>query len=108
MLNADFRTLTQLQILRLNGNKISDVGPLRKLPTVEEIELQGNLITDIAPLAELPALESLDLSNNQLSDITAVCAALNKFPVLSFLIIQGEQEPTYQNATLTSPRARCA
>ncbi|MBU3101774.1 leucine-rich repeat domain-containing protein [Clostridium sp. DSM 17811] len=61
--------LTNLTILELNSNKISNLEPLQALTKLTEFSIAGNQISNIKPLKGLTNLISLDLSNNQISNI---------------------------------------
>ena len=58
--------LTQLEVLQLYKNQITDVSPLAKLTQLEELHLWENQITDVSPLANLTQLEELTLGGNPL------------------------------------------
>ena len=61
---------TQLEVLYLDDNNISDITPLAQLTQLETLDLDDNNISDITPLAQLTQLETLDLDDNNISDIT--------------------------------------
>jgi Leucine-rich repeat (LRR) protein len=83
--------MTRLVILRLNGNKIRDVYPLHKLPTIRFLELQDNAIKDVRPLGEVPTLMHLDLARNRITDFPCVCGGLRGLKKLASLILQGAE-----------------
>jgi len=55
---------TELKTLRLSANKVSNLGELSKIITLQEVFLDDNQIIDPAPLYQLSALRKLDLSGN--------------------------------------------
>ncbi len=57
-------TFTELKTLRLSANKVSNLGELSKIITLQEVFLDDNQIIDPAPLYQLSALRKLDLSGN--------------------------------------------
>lgn len=61
--------LTQLNTLRLSGNRISELSPLSALNSLEWLELSSNRVEDISPLSALHRLGILWLSHNQISDL---------------------------------------
>ena len=71
---------TNLEILKLNKNFISDLSPLAGLKNLKEAWLTGGLadngvpgmITDLSPLAGLTSLEGLALWELSISDISAL------------------------------------
>lgn len=54
---------TNLQVLVLDYQQITDLSPLAKLP-LEYLSLTGNRVSDLAPLSELVELRVLDLGEN--------------------------------------------
>jgi len=63
-------SLTNLQHLGLENNLISNISPLKNLVNLMELRLSDNKITDIGPLTGLKKLTALSIDNNQISDIT--------------------------------------
>ena len=61
--------LTNLVVLALDENLISDLTPLAKLTNLKVLALSITSITDLTPLTGLTNLESLDLGENRISDI---------------------------------------
>lgn len=59
-----------LNLLALNGNRISDIGPLGGLTKLRDLNLSNNRIVDINPLSGLIQLNNLNLSDNRISDIS--------------------------------------
>lgn len=57
-------TLRTISWLALDGNQITDVGPLQNLVNLTFLALTTNQIIDPAPLASLSKLENLHLSGN--------------------------------------------
>jgi gamma-glutamyl-gamma-aminobutyrate hydrolase PuuD len=63
-------SMTNLQMLGLHMNQISDITPLRNLKKLRSLVLMSNrLISDIRPLAELPELRKLFISGTNVSDL---------------------------------------
>ena len=60
---------TDLWDLDLNGNQISDLGPLSGLATLKELSMGRNRIEDLGPLSGLAALELLFLTDNRVKDL---------------------------------------
>lgn len=64
-----FKSLTALNILILNNNKIEKISNLDNLTKLEKLELRGNKITKIENLNNLQNLQKLTLSCNLISII---------------------------------------
>lgn len=62
--------LTDLQVLTLDINQISDLSPLASLDKVHTLSLTNNQLSDISTLPAMSALTNLVLFNNNISDIT--------------------------------------
>lgn len=62
--------LAKLRHLDLGLNMFEDLSPLRDLSALEELYVEGNYISDISPLAALVNLTTLDVSFNSLADLT--------------------------------------
>lgn len=69
--------LTNLTKLQMQGNRIDDITPLSKLTNLTTLNLWGNNISDITPLSGLTNLKSLKLCGNQISDITPLSGLTN-------------------------------
>lgn len=69
--------LTQLEILELCVNEISDVSSLANLTNLKVLDLGANRVSDITPLANLTNLERLNLGGNNVSDITPLANLTN-------------------------------
>ncbi len=63
---------TDLTLLYLYGNEISDISPLAGLIDLTKLSLTTNHIVNISPLADLTNLRELYLSDNQISSISAL------------------------------------
>jgi hypothetical protein len=61
---------TNLNVLSIAINKISDVSPLAGLAKLGELRLEYNEISDISPLTGLTNLERLELQYNKISDFS--------------------------------------
>ena len=70
-------SLTNLRRLYIWGNHISDLSPLTSLVELELLGLENNQISDLSPLASLVELESLGLGNNQISDLSPLSGLSN-------------------------------
>ena len=73
---ADER-LADLTELRLDVNRIADVGPLSGLTNLTELRLGGNQIVDVSPLSSLTNLTGLFLDENQISDVGPLSGLTN-------------------------------
>ena len=82
---GDFDGLTNLELLDLYGNSISDISPLSGLTNLTTLSLGENSISDISSLSELTNLQELDLSGTSISDISALSGLTN----LTFLQLFG-------------------
>lgn len=73
----------QLETLRLDDNRISDISPLANMPQLREISFKnsgtwvGNSISDISVLATLPVLEYFDLEGNLITNIEPLLHCLS-------------------------------
>lgn len=98
--------LTNLRLLILADNNLTDLSPLAKLPHLHYLEFFVNNVTDLTPLASCTQLVDLNISyNHGLSDITP----LLNLPKLERLWLEStavSQESlqllynTYPNATI--------
>ncbi len=61
---------TQVTLLKLGNNAITDVSPLAELTQLGSIHLWGNRIADMTPLANLINAHWLGLGDNAITDIT--------------------------------------
>ena len=77
LLPSNISKLTNLTILGLDNNKISDISALRGLTNLTSLFLSDNKISDIGVLRELTKLTRLNLSNNKISHISALSALTN-------------------------------
>ena len=69
--------LTNLQVLHLYRNQISDLSPLAALTNLQYLDLGGNRISDLSPLAWLINLRLLYLYTNQISDLSPLAGLTN-------------------------------
>ena len=69
--------MTNLTVLRLNNNNISNISPLASLTTLESLNLSGNNISNISPLSGLTNLMNLSLAYNPVADWHAVTHVAN-------------------------------
>ena len=79
--------LTELRVLRLDDNRVVDVGPLAALTGLRVLDLSSNAIADVGPLAALTGLERLDLSDNRIADLSALSALTG----LEVLLLDGNR-----------------
>ena len=68
---------TNLRLLDLARNRISDLTPLANLHSLEELGLDGNVIKDVSPLAGLTNLLVLTIGYNQITDVEALWGLTN-------------------------------
>lgn len=62
---------TNLRVLVLDYQQVSDLSPLAELP-LEYLSLTGNLVSDLRPLSELNGLQMLDLGENPVRSVEAL------------------------------------
>ena len=60
---------SSLREIRLDGNAIDDLTPLRGLRDLQSLDVSRNQIQDIGPLAELRELQYLQADHNEISDV---------------------------------------
>ena len=68
---------TNIVLLHLDDNQISDISVLSGLTTLNGLRLTDNQISDFSTIAGLTNLFKLDLGNNQISDISPVVGLTN-------------------------------
>ena len=73
----------------LDGNRISDITPLGKLPKLEQVSIGNNPIADLSPLANLGSLIGLSLWSISLRDSTALEAMLPGWSGLENFSVDG-------------------
>ena len=78
---------TQLTVLDLGRNRISNYDQLAQLPKLRTLYLWANNIDDLSVLPLMPQLEFLDLNWNQITDISR----LAEFTKLTTLSINGNK-----------------
>lgn len=66
---ADFRHFDSLQLLELNGQKLTGLSGLELLQNLSTVNLTACGITDAGPLAKLDGVNKLVLDGNALSDV---------------------------------------
>ena len=69
---AGLEYATNLEILTLEANRITDIGPLSNLTALRTLRLGHNYIVDISPLANLTQLKELNLYDNLILDFSPV------------------------------------
>ncbi|MEM6822734.1 MAG: leucine-rich repeat domain-containing protein [Verrucomicrobiota bacterium] len=62
--------MTQLRVLRLENNHLSDISFIGELVNLEMLYLSDNLISDANPIRNLKKLVALDLIGNQITDMS--------------------------------------
>ena len=78
----DLRLCTNLSVLFIAANRISDISPLASLTQLQRLYLHKNLIEDAAPLSALENLIELDLASNPITSLDAI-SGLRNIEVLS-------------------------
>ncbi|MGY3715200.1 leucine-rich repeat domain-containing protein [Sutcliffiella cohnii] len=68
---------TSLSSLKVSGNRIKDLSPLKKLNKLIELDLSYNEIEDLSPLLDLKELQVLNVRGNQISDLTPITTLSN-------------------------------
>lgn len=58
-----------LQWLNLEGQRVSEAGPLGLLLSLRELMISGNQLEDIAPLSSCLLLTKLDVNDNMIQEI---------------------------------------
>ncbi len=98
--------LTELRLLILADNELTDLSPLAKLPHLHYLEFFVNSVTDLTPLASCKQLVDLNISyNHGLSDITPLLdlPKLERLWLESTAVSQADVDllrATYPNATI--------
>ncbi len=98
--------LTELRLLILADNNLTDLSPLAKLPHLHYLEFFVNNVTDLTPLASCKQLVDLNISyNHNLSDITPLLnlPKLERLWMESTAVSQADVDllrATYPNATI--------
>ena len=82
---GDFSGLTELTVLKLQSNSITDISHLRGLTNLTWLRLDNNSITDLSALSGMTKLRSLRLDNNSITDLSA----LSGMTKLASLAIRG-------------------
>jgi Leucine-rich repeat (LRR) protein len=71
--NADpLFTVESLTSIKLNNNKIVDIGYIEQVELLEELHLDGNDIQNIEQIASLKNLKHLSLKDNAINDVSAL------------------------------------
>jgi Leucine-rich repeat (LRR) protein len=71
------RYLTNVKILVLDQNDISDISPLFDLPNLQHLNLIGNEISSVEGIEKLQLLQELYLGLNSLKDATPLSTLTN-------------------------------
>ena len=87
---------TNLEILILEANRITDLKPLSNLTALQTLRLGHNYIIDISPLANLTQLKELGLTDNRIKNVATLAnltrlerLTINQNGILDFSPIQG-------------------
>ena len=74
----ELKKLTNLRILDLSDNNISDISPLKELTKLKLLNLSKNKIEDISPLSDIVGLKYLRLDYNPIkSDLETLSKLIN-------------------------------
>lgn len=65
---SSLKGLTNLNMLYLSNNNISDISVLKELTNLTNLDLSNNKISDISALKKLTHLNSLNLKENPISN----------------------------------------
>jgi uncharacterized repeat protein (TIGR02543 family) len=84
---AGIEYATNLQVLHLDLNQISDLSPLSGLTNLTELCLDNNQISDLSPLSGLTQLTRLELWGNQVTNLSSL-AGLTNLQVLALGVNQ--------------------
>jgi Leucine-rich repeat (LRR) protein len=79
--------MQQLELLEIEDGRISDISVLAKLSSIMTVRLPGNDIVDVSPLRHDVKLVNLDLSRNRISDV----GALTGLPQLKRINVSGNR-----------------
>ena len=74
---AGLQHCTELMLIDLEDNEISDLTPIASLEKLQSVTLAGNQIRDLTPLKHLTKMQLLDLSDNQITDLSDLESMLN-------------------------------
>jgi internalin A len=85
------KKLTKLEILDQSANNITSIEALSGLTKLKKLSLQGNSVKDLKPLAKLTSLQKLDASDNKISSIKT----LKKLKKLTELYLEGNKISDY-------------
>ena len=69
--------LSNLRRLFIGNNHISDVSPLASLTNLTWLHLNGNQISDVSPLVSLSSLTVLNLTSNDVNDVNPLTSLNN-------------------------------
>jgi len=74
---SNLTNLTNLEILSMSNNNISDISFASYLSNLRILNLENNFVADISPLTELASLETVDLRRNAVIDWSPVNQLIN-------------------------------
>jgi hypothetical protein len=66
------KNLINLEVLKISGNKITDLKPLSKLRKLKKLDLSNTQLDNLIGLENLTNLTDLNLSNNNLSSLEEI------------------------------------
>lgn len=96
---APLAALTQLELLRIHGNALGDLGALATLTNLKTLNIASSQISDLRPLAGMSQMESLFLAHNQISDLEPLSGMtklktlhVNGNPVTGLTALEGKTE----------------
>lgn len=92
----DYREIgcsSQITVLDVSCNSITDVSALNGLPALEELDLSNNKISKIPDLGRCRKIQELDISRNQVSDLSG----LKGLPSLTVLRAENNQIATLES-----------
>jgi Leucine-rich repeat (LRR) protein len=67
---AGVTALTRLELLFLDGTRVTDLTPLSGLKSLKTLTLAGTGVRDVSALSTLSSLENLDLSRTKVTDLS--------------------------------------
>ena len=90
---------TQLELLNISNNKVSDLRCICKLVNLRELIANNNEIKTIEGIQETKNLYSLILDNNLISDISAI----QQLPYLNLFSVQNNKIDDIRQLTVFAP-----
>ncbi|KAL9957421.1 hypothetical protein ACROYT_G039054 [Oculina patagonica] len=84
---------SQITVLDISCNSITDISALNALPALEELDLSNNKISKIPDLGRCKKIQELDISRNQVSDLSGLKSLSN----LTVLRVENNQIATMES-----------